>query len=385
MQTVESNIQILNNHFELIVNNNPDIICRYNLDKKIVFINDTIKKYSGKDPDFYIGKSIYEFGYSTEFMLKIESALDKCISEKEMCTIELDTTEGNMNGKCFNINFVPIIEKRIDYQEIVGVFSVSRDITAEKLIKKIEQNKLQEQKILSQRLIRKANKLQNFAYIVSHNLRSVTSNISMLLSIYYTLKTFEEKEDIVNKINISVKRLNDTIHDLSETVKINQNINVELEELYFESIFNKVCASISSLISSTEAIIETDFKACEKIIYNKVYLESIFLNLLTNAIKYRNPKKNLFIKVETKKKLGYSVLSFSDNGVGINLQKYGNKIFGLHKTFHGNQDARGVGLFITKNQIESLDGKISVKSKVDEGTTFIIYFKNTNEDESKPN
>ena len=99
------------------------------------------------------------------------------------------------------------------------------------------------------------------------------------------------------------------------------------------------------------------------------------MNFLTNAIKYRSPKRNPVIKLKTVSEDGYTILSIQDNGLGIDLEKYGDKLFGMYKTFHDSKDSRGIGLYITKNQIEAMNGKVSVESKVGHGTTFKIYFK----------
>jgi signal transduction histidine kinase len=104
------------------------------------------------------------------------------------------------------------------------------------------------------------------------------------------------------------------------------------------------------------------------------YLDSILLNLITNAIKYRSPNRAPTIDISSKNQGDYLVLSVKDNGLGLDLNKYKDKLFGMYKTFHNNPNSRGIGLFITKNQIEAMNGKIEVESKVDEGTTFKIYF-----------
>jgi signal transduction histidine kinase len=103
-------------------------------------------------------------------------------------------------------------------------------------------------------------------------------------------------------------------------------------------------------------------------------MDSILLNLLTNAIKFRQPDKLLKIKVSTFLENNKTVLTFSDNGIGIDLKKNEDKLFGMYKTFHNNDDSRGIGLFMTKNQIESLNGKIEVSSTLNEGSTFKIIF-----------
>jgi hypothetical protein len=70
------------------------------------------------------------------------------------------------------------------------------------------------------------------------------------------------------------------------------------------------------------------------------------------------------------------ILNVSDNGIGIDMKKNGDKLFGMYKTFNNNPDARGIGLFITKNQIDAMGGKVEVESELGKGTSFKIYFAN---------
>jgi K+-sensing histidine kinase KdpD len=100
------------------------------------------------------------------------------------------------------------------------------------------------------------------------------------------------------------------------------------------------------------------------------YLDSILLNLFTNAIKYKSPDRKAFLEINYEINEHQTIISFKDNGLGLDLKKNGHKLFGMYKTFHGNEDAKGIGLYITKNQIEAMDGKIEVESKLDYGTTF---------------
>jgi len=97
--------------------------------------------------------------------------------------------------------------------------------------------------------------------------------------------------------------------------------------------------------------------------------------MLTNAIKYKSVEKAAYVKITTKDKSNYIELTFEDNGVGIDLKRYGDKLFGMFKTFHPHPEAKGIGLFITKNQIESLGGKVKVESEINKGTKFIISLK----------
>ena len=122
--------------------------------------------------------------------------------------------------------------------------------------------------------------------------------------------------------------------------------------------------------------IEQDFKEAETVEFNKSYLESILLNLLTNAIKYSSPNRKPSIRVYTKKTKGAVQLYFADNGLGIDLERHKDKIFGLYQRFHDHADSKGLGLYMVNSQIRVMGGEIEVESEVNKGTTFIITFKN---------
>jgi sensor histidine kinase regulating citrate/malate metabolism len=98
------------------------------------------------------------------------------------------------------------------------------------------------------------------------------------------------------------------------------------------------------------------------------------MNLLSNAIKYRSPDQVSEISFSTRKENEKIILKVSDNGLGIDLKKYGHHVFKLRKTFHKHPESRGIGLFMIKNQIESLGGEISIESAENLGTTFTIKF-----------
>ena len=98
------------------------------------------------------------------------------------------------------------------------------------------------------------------------------------------------------------------------------------------------------------------------------------MNLISNAIKYGHQDRKTVIDIYTYLEDNRPCLMIKDNGLGIDLKKYGNKIFHMYQTFHDREDAVGIGLFIVKNQVEMLQGSIEVMSTVDVGTTFIIRF-----------
>ncbi len=215
------------------------------------------------------------------------------------------------------------------------------------------------------------NKLKEFAYIVSHNLRSHTGNLSMITEMIDMETDIDIKMEWLNMIKDVSSSLNDTVHNLTGIV----NLNTESRRrMYFKDVFGNIQKALNYKLIDEEVELDTDFSECEFIDYVPAYLESIMLNLVTNAIKYRHPKRKPRITLQTSLKETQPCLRVRDNGIGIDLQVHGNRLFKMNQTFHKNTDARGIGLFITKNQIESLGGFIEVNSVPDEGTTFTVHF-----------
>ncbi|MEM9000791.1 MAG: PAS domain-containing protein [Bacteroidota bacterium] len=220
--------------------------------------------------------------------------------------------------------------------------------------------------------------LLNFAHIVSHNLRSNSSNLSMLTGMLLRGGSEENRNRFIDMIRISSERLDETIVQLNEVIKIQTDEGKKMQRIRLASTIQSVMESINGLIAESSAKITIDIPAESEVLAIKPYLTSIFLNLFTNSIKYRNPKRKLSIKIESHHDDDKTVLSFTDNGKGIDLTSYGDKLFGLYKTFHGNEDAKGMGLYISKNQMEAMGGTIAVQSKLDHGTTFKLIFCNQN-------
>lgn len=215
-------------------------------------------------------------------------------------------------------------------------------------------------------------RLQNFAYIVSHNLRSHAGNLQFMVNLYDQTAEGDDRKEIFSHIRSISSSLSTTIEHLSEIVKIQAEIGKERKKLDFEDTLKTVISALEGNIKSSGAVIEYDFSQCPDVFYISAYLESIFQNLITNSIKYRHPDRKPVIKVSSAKIRHHVYLYFEDNGVGIDLAKYGDAVFGMYKTFHQNPDAKGIGLFMTRNQVEALGGTIDVESTVNVGTKFTV-------------
>tara|TARA_R110002051_G_scaffold129900_6_gene203616 strand:- start:6229 stop:8424 length:2196 start_codon:yes stop_codon:yes gene_type:complete len=214
--------------------------------------------------------------------------------------------------------------------------------------------------------------LMNFAHIVSHNLRSHSTNMTMLAKFLLQEEDEKELKNINQMISDAAESLSETITHLNDVVQVKTG---GLENLQSTSVLNTIehiKKSIGGLLEEQDAIIKIDVNKSHFVNVVPAYLESIFLNILTNALKYSSIDRTPIIEIKSELKKETVLIIFKDNGQGIDLKRHGDKIFGMYKTFHNHKDARGIGLFITKNQIEAMSGSIKIESVVDQGTTIFI-------------
>lgn len=214
--------------------------------------------------------------------------------------------------------------------------------------------------------------LLNFAHIVSHNLRSHSTNLSMLTKFLKDEEDEKERENLNNMLVNASDSLSDTIQHLNDVVQVKTGSLAKMQSVSILNMVERVEKSIEGLLSEQEAVSHINIQKSHFVNAVPAYLESIILNLYTNALKYRSSKRTPIIKISSSILEDSVIIEFKDNGQGIDLKRHKDKIFGMYKTFHNNKDAKGIGLFITKNQIESMNGTISVESEVNKGTIFYI-------------
>tara|TARA_R110002050_G_scaffold33846_6_gene85762 strand:- start:29331 stop:32369 length:3039 start_codon:yes stop_codon:yes gene_type:complete len=234
---------------------------------------------------------------------------------------------------------------------------------------------ISDKKQLTENLTEHNNRLINFAHIVSHNLRSHTSNITMLLDLVLQEDPRIVENEYYRKIKLVSDNMNETIHQLSEIVEINSKVSSTLTSQNLLKRVQNAMKIVGPLVKKNGATIHLAVDANINVLAVHAYLESIILNLITNAIKYQSPERLPELNITSGRKGEYAFLSFEDNGLGIDLDRHGSKLFGMYKTFHNHPEARGIGLFISKNQIEAMGGWIEVESTLNQGTKFTTYFR----------
>ncbi len=263
----------------------------------------------------------------------------------------------------------PVYDTNGEFRHVECTYS---DITELRSSQNVLNETNQQLSRLARELQGRNKRLLEFAQIVSHNLRSPISSIVALTELHRQSKP-ELRATIVQHIDSVGKNALQTIGDLNDVLKVQQG-NIENDFVVFEEVLSTVLNSYKGLMLEANAKVEWDFQAAE-ISYPKIYLESLFMNLLSNSIKYRRQNVACEIKVSAKEtKKGDVQMRWQDNGQGIDLTMYGADVFQMGKTFHQNEDRRGVGLFLIRNQIESTGGSIDLTSTPGKGTIFKITF-----------
>ena len=347
-----------------LIDNLPLNVFLKDLDSRKILVNKSECDYLGLTSEELIGKNDFDLyerhsaKISREEDLQVISSLQPILGRETVC-IKKDGTRTT-----FLTSKIPLLN---EYQEAVGIVGFSLNI-----------NTLKEKEKELRRLVNISSlqnkKLLNFAHIVSHNLRSHTANFSMLLGFLIKEKDDVERENLLKMLISSSDNLLETIDNLNEVVEINTNQNLDKKTIHVNTKISAIQKSLKSLIKNKEATI---LNFIPNDLYVKgipSYVDNILLNVISNAIKFANPNKAHIVELSAEKDAHYTTIIVKDNGIGVDLEKNKNKIFGMYKTFHQREDSRGVGLYISKHQIEAMQGKFVMKSKVDYGTTFKIYF-----------
>lgn len=357
---------------ETVITHTKDsvIITEANLNQgnlpNIVYVNPAFSITSGYNSNEIIGKSLDIFRGSNSDLQEYDKLIN-AIKTKQECQVETLSYKKDKEPYWVNFTMLPVYNSD---EELSHWVSIQRDVTEEK---KQEVEKEQ----LIKELTQNNKDLQQFSYITSHNLRAPLSNLTGLLNLIEDIPIENhELKEIIDGFNKSTHLLNDTINDLVRVIIIKDNPSIEKESLLLKDIFEDVFSQLDFLIGLHKPIIKFDFEEVSFLNTNKSYLESILLNLLTNSIKYKSDTRKLKINIVAHQLEDSVVLIFKDNGIGIDLERNKDKIFGLYQRFHDYPDSKGLGLYLVKSQVETMGGTISIDSKVNIGTTFTLTFKN---------
>jgi PAS domain S-box-containing protein len=339
----------------------PDLLCIAGYDGYFKRINPAVSNLLGYTNDELLAKPINEFIYieDRDITSKYRENLKKSIP-----VLNLENRYVTKNGEIVWLSWtsMPVHSDKL-------VYAIAKNITHKK--------KLEEERNVLLTNLTKINKdLKQLTYTTSHDLRAPVNNLLSAFDLLDTLKIHDKQTlEFINIIKLTTEGLKKTLNNYIDDLSQKDSLTVNIEELNLNESLNIVLQSINSLIYNSKTTLHVNFSEVEKIKFNKACLESIFLNLITNSIKYANPDCFPVISIYSRKVNGVNQLIFSDNGIGFDMDKVKDKIFGFRQKFHNHSDSKGIGLYLVYNHITSLGGQIAVESKINEGTKFIISFK----------
>ncbi len=303
---------------------------------------------------------------------KLNVAIVEAIAHKTPYLLELPFTTAKGNKRWVRTFGKPHFENG----NVSMLFGAFQDITEARNREVQLREKNKELEVLTASLSEKNIQLQDFSQIIAHNMRAPVGNLKTLSMFLNKAEDKAEAEMIANQIDDSVLSLNETFEELMEVLKVKTETSFKIKTVEIEEVLKKVLSLFKGDIKRLNAKIIFDLKDFKSIETSSIYFTSIFTNLISNAFKYSNPEVSFQLMLQsgiTEKRVPY--ITIKDNGLGIDLQKHGKKLFKLHKVFHRHPDAKGFGLFMTKNQVQAIGGEIKVESIPMEGSAFTVYFK----------
>ena len=257
--------------------------------------------------------------------------------------------------------------------QVESVWAITREITT---LKQYEKKLRQSRKALqkkNQQLDEANANLDTFFYTVSHDLRNPLANIKAAVNLLKKAKQ-DQQEPLIGLLEQSTGRMNEILTDLTKLIQLESQQEMAASWA-FDSVLSAIRTEFSQQLAGVGGEILADFSACPAVSYPKPYLDSLFRNLISNAIKYRAPDQALQLAIAAHREDGFVVITFGDNGRGIDLARNSHKLFKPFYQVDPRQEGSGMGLHIVKSMLQKNGGKIEVSSQPGQGTTFTAYLK----------
>lgn len=347
--------------FEHFFELSPDLLCIAGFDGYFRRINPAVSKLLGYTNDELLSQPISNFVFDSD------KVITKASRDVVLNSAPLLNFENRYQTKDGEIVWLSWTSMPAPNDQLI--YAIAKNITAKK---RLEQERNQHLANLTN--INK--ELKHLSYTTSHDLRSPVNNLLSLFSLLDVTKISDpEIREYIEILKTTTDGLSEILNNSVDLLIQKEKLPVETEQVKISHCLNSMLTSINSLMEVSKVELTSDFSAFDEISFNRAYLDSIFLNLITNSVKYAQLGLTPKISITTANTAGKKQLIVSDNGMGFDMEKVRDKIFGLNQKFHDHNDSKGIGLYLVYNHVTNLNGTIEVISKINEGTKFVITFK----------
>jgi PAS domain S-box-containing protein len=349
-----------------ILDNTSSVYLLVNRDLKLVSFNKAALERFNRDSNKILNAGDNIIDFVSEDRQQRAMEMYQRVFDGEQFKMEDSYTQKDGTIIWYYMQLLPVYGEN---NKVLNMVIYLMDITDRK------KAELERDKITSD-LMQRNTDLEQFSCIISHNLRQPIANILGLANNYIFNELPEnELRDVISALGSSAKRMDEVIRDLTHILGVRNGERENKQVVKLCDVLNDTKTGLGYLIKKENVIIETNFTDADELFTIKSYVSSVFYNLILNSIKYRRSSLTPVVRINYLKENNKILLSFKDNGLGIDLSKKQNELFGLYKRFHTHVEGKGMGLFMVKAQVEAMGGKISAISEVDKGTVFTIELK----------
>ncbi len=301
-----------------------------------------------------VGKSMVEIHDNFRYPSIIEN-IQTVIDSHEILEKEIQTSD----MRWYQMNIIPYIQK--ENNKTNGVIITFVEITF-----RIRDLKEQE-KLISDH--------ETLLDTLSHDVKNPLSSLILAIDQFKTmgLENQESFETLLGIVERALTKMQNLIHELSDTREDEHKYKSHVELLNFEHILEDVRLTLSEDINSSGAVIKSDVQVSE-VTFSRRKLRSIIYNLLNNSIKYKSPNRKPEIFIKTSRENDYIIISITDNGIGIEQSKQ-EAVFSKYYRLDNALEGSGIGLYLVRELVVNAGGKILLESHLGKGTEVKVYLK----------
>ncbi|RYF97189.1 MAG: PAS domain S-box protein [Chitinophagaceae bacterium] len=368
IKSVQEKLQLINETFHSAFHYSSVGNALVSPDGKWLEVNRAVTRMLGYSKEELLSKTFQDITYPED--LEKDLALVNQMLRGEIDTYSLEKRYVSKDHRIVWALLKVSLVRNIDASPKFFISQIV-NITRERELRQELEKQRDQLEVTAEGLQEKLSRLEELNYMIAHNLRGPVGNINMIVKSVRDEDGLFSLQESLDHIISSSDALMESLDTLMEFSKIKLHDSIPFDDCSISQIFEKVKTHLHSTIFQKQAELTLNFDT-DEISYPRQYLESILYNLLSNALKYSKRGETPRVLIDLRFVDSVPVLTVNDNGIGIDLVRHGNKLFKLNGILHQGYDSKGLGLFLTKTQVEALGGNIQVNSTPGEGTSFRV-------------